>query len=213
MGGITEFIKKDPIRNIDVHRDAQPAPPNINHLSKNWAVGTKTFIAETGKVVDGKLDRRNVDSSYVAPRSKTDNISFVPIPAADSPFQKVFDEMVTKPKYDINAPSTNGWVPFHAGSGSKTVNNRSSVPHNIISWKENQHTPALVVGLLDKSVANMKKGVGEYTDLMRVTAPNKNPDFLKAIDKDPDLFKRKNGIFTYLYDSAARFGETKPFKH
>jgi len=212
-GGLNEFIKKDPIRNVDVHRDAYPAPPDITHISKNWAIGTKTFIAETGKVVDGKLDRRNIDSTVKAPRSKTDNISFEPPPAVDRPFQKVFDEMVTRPKYNINAPSTNGWVPFYAGPGAKTVNNRSSVSHNIITHKENDHTPALVVGLLDKSVANMRKGVGEYTDLMRVTAVNKNPDFLKAVETNPDIFKRKNGIFTYLYDSAARFGETKPFKH
>jgi hypothetical protein len=59
----------------------------------------------------------------------------------------------------------------------------------------------------------MKKGVGEYADLMRPTAENPNPDFLKAYNENNDLFKRKNGIFTYLYDSAARFGETKPFKH
>jgi hypothetical protein len=45
MGGFTEFTKKDPIQNIDVHRDARPAPPNISHLSPQWAVGTKTFIA------------------------------------------------------------------------------------------------------------------------------------------------------------------------
>jgi len=69
------------------------------------------------------------------------------------------------------------------------------------------------VGLLDKNVTNMKKGVGEYRDLMRVTSINPNPDFLNAIGENKDLFKRKNGIFTYLYDSAARFGETKPFKH
>lgn len=70
-----------------------------------------------------------------------------------------------------------------------------------------------MLGLLDKNVTNMKKGIGEYSDLQRVTAINQNPEFLKAIGDDKDLFKRKNGIFTYLYDSAARFGETKVFKH
>ena len=52
------------------------------------------------------------------------------------------------------------------------MNNRSSVSHNIISHKANEFTPALVVGLLDKNVSNMKKGVGEYSDLVRVTAIN-----------------------------------------
>lgn len=62
-------------------------------------------------------------------------------------------------------------------------------------------------------MTNVKKGIGEYRDLQRVTSINPNPDFLKAFEENNDLFKRKNGIFTYLYDSAARFGETKPFKH
>ena len=59
----------------------------------------------------------------------------------------------------------------------------------------------------------MKKGIGEYGDLQRITAINPNPDFLKSYNESPALFRRKNGVFTYLYDSAHRFGEDKPFKH
>ena len=40
-GGMIEFIKKDPINNLDVHRDSRPPPPDISHLSTKWAVGTK----------------------------------------------------------------------------------------------------------------------------------------------------------------------------
>jgi hypothetical protein len=39
-GGFTEFVKKDPYTNIDVHRDARPPHPDISHLSTKWAVGT-----------------------------------------------------------------------------------------------------------------------------------------------------------------------------
>ena len=42
-------------------------------------------------------------------------------------------------------------MPFYAGPDSKTVNNRSSVAHNIITHQANERTPALVVGLLDKN--------------------------------------------------------------
>jgi len=38
----------------------------------------------------------------------------------------------------------------------------------------------LVIGLLDKRVTNMKKGIGEYTDLNRITAINPNPEFRSA---------------------------------
>ena len=58
----------------------------------------------------------------------------------------------------------------------------------------------------------MKKGIGEYTDLMRPTAKNPNPDFLKAYNENPNIFKLKDGPFSHLYDAAHRFGEDKPFK-
>ena len=119
--------------------------------------------------------------------------------------------MITKPKYNINVKSQNPWKP-HEG-GLKTLNNRSSVPHNIISHEANKHSPGLVLGLLDKNVTNMRKGIGEYHDLQRITAINPNPEYLRSYQDNNDLFKRKNGVFTYLYDSAHRFGENKPFKH
>lgn len=64
----------------------------------------------------------------------------------------------------------------------------------------------------NKNVASLRKGVAEYTDLQRPTALNKNVDHEKAIGMNPQVFKRKDGIFTHLYNSAARFGEDKPFK-
>lgn len=93
------------------------------------------------------------------------------------------------------------------------MNNRSSVSHNILSHEPNSHSPALVLGLLDKKVTNMKKGIGEYTDLNRLTAINSNKDHINAFNDNPHIFKRKVGVFSHLYDAAHRFGEDKPFKH
>ena len=58
----------------------------------------------------------------------------------------------------------------------------------------------------------MKKGIGEYGDLMRITAINHNVDHNNAYKENSKVFRRHNGVFTYLYDSAHRFGENKPFK-
>jgi hypothetical protein len=58
----------------------------------------------------------------------------------------------------------------------------------------------------------MKKGIGEYGDLQRPTALNQNTEHINAYNSNPHTFKRVNGQFTYLYDSAHRFGENKPFK-
>jgi hypothetical protein len=68
------------------------------------------------------------------------------------------------------------------------------------------------LGLLDKRVCNMKKGIGEYGDLMRLTSINQNKQFCDTYHEDPTVFKRKDGIFSHLYDAAHRFGEDKPFK-
>lgn len=85
--------------------------------------------------------------------------------------------------------------------------------HNIISHDNNLNSSALTLGLLDKRVTNMKKGIGEYTDLNRITAANPNHEFRSAYNEDPNMFKRKVGVFSHLYDAAHRFGEDKPFKH
>jgi len=42
---------------------------------------------------------------------------------------------------------------------------------------------------------------------------NWNADYAEVINTNSNSFKRQNGIFTDLYDSAARFGEIEVFKH
>ena len=59
---------------------------------------------------------------------------------------------------------------------------------------------------------NRRKGLSEYYDMKRLTYSNPNKDHQAAISQNEGLFKRKNGQFTNLYNSAARFGESKPFK-
>ena len=121
-GSYLEFLKKDPYKNIDVHRDSKPPPPDSSHMAHKWPVGTTKFTYH--KVTnEGKLDRTGMEPR-VFPRNKTDNISFDP-PANERSFQKEYDLMVTKPKYNINVRSGNPWEPF-AGE-LKTINNRSSV--------------------------------------------------------------------------------------
>ena len=44
-------------------------------------------------------------------------------------------------------------------SMAKTLNNRSSVHHNIITGEPNVHSQSIVPGLLDKQVCNRKLGI------------------------------------------------------
>ena len=63
-----------------------------------------------------------------------------------------------------------------------------------------------------KNAVNFRKGVAEFSDIQRPTALNRNIDHEAALKINPQVFRRKDGIFTHLYDAAARFGEDKVFK-
>ena len=67
-------------------------------------------------------------------------------------------------------------------------------------------------GLLDKQVCNKKLGITQLRDLGGPNAINRNPDYVKAVEESPNVFKKQNGIFTHLYNAAHRFGETEVFK-
>ena len=95
---------------------------------------------------------------------------------------------------------------------SKTLNNRSSVHHNIISGERNPHSGEMKPGLLDKQVCNHKLGITEIRDLAGPNAINRNPDYVTGYGGNASIFKRQNGIFTHLYNAAHRFGETEVFK-
>ena len=119
--------------------------------------------------------------------------------------------MVSTAKYAKNERSTNGWGPRRVAA--RTLNNRNSVRHNIITHEENTLCPVLAQPeKLSVTLAGRARGISEFNDLARSTALNANPDHSRALSKDAGVFKRKDGIFTHLYNSAARFGEDKPFK-
>ena len=87
-----------------------------------------------------------------------------------------------------------------------SMNNWSSVPHNIITHVDNKTSPIIEMGLLDHKVTNRKKGITEYADLSRVTALRNNEGHGDAFGGNAHIFKRKTGIFTHMYDAAARHG-------
>ena len=61
-------------------------------------------------------------------------------------------------------------------------------------------------------VCNRKLGITEIRDLAGPNKVHAHPDYQKAFKEDPNVFKRQNGIYTHLYNAAARFGETEVFK-
>ena len=61
-------------------------------------------------------------------------------------------------------------------------------------------------------MCNHKLGITQIRDLAGPSSLNLHPDYQKAIGENRSIFKRKNGIFTHLYNAAHRFGETEVFK-
>ena len=118
--------------------------------------------------------------------------------------------MVQRSKYEKNTKTTNPWSP--KAPSITTANNLNSVRHNIISHEPNDYTPAMsYTERLSKSFVR-QKGISEINDLKRLTATNANVDHVRATRENERVFAKKDGIFTHLYNSAARFGENKPFK-
>jgi hypothetical protein len=73
--------------------------------------GTTTHTFLTGKLgKDGKLNREKIEAKEL-PRNKTDHVSYDP-PTSTRPQQRVYDLMMTKPRYSKNHQSTVHWMPY-----------------------------------------------------------------------------------------------------
>jgi hypothetical protein len=207
--GLKEFLKKDVIKNIDVHRDNTCRKDDLEARKDCISIGTaKRFPNRVGahSVSEGNLDYG------VVPRFQrlcTDHISFEP-PENERTFQRVFDKMMIKAPYAGNWQSKAGWKPVE---GHQTVNNRSSVKHDIINFQTNPRAGIKILNTLDTKITNRKKGLAEFTDKTRVTALKINQDHLNAYNENPKVFHRKTGIFSHMYDASARNGNlSMPFK-
>ena len=87
------------------------------------------------------------------------------------------------------------------------MNNTSSVEYNILSpLQNNTISGAIQMKVMDKKIAAKKKGVGEFSDLTRPYNPNYFKQYQTAINDNINIFKKYNGIFSYLYESAHKNG-------
>ena len=124
--------------------------------------------------------------------------------------------MLTKHRYDRNVRNTNKW----ADSTNKipTLKTLASVDYNIVNHTD-QRTASrggakpVTMSIFSKKTANHGKSIAEYTDFERNTAVRPNYDHAQALANDPSVFHRKDGIFTHLYNSAARLHVVKPFNY
>ena len=163
-----------------------------------------------GLTTEAKINREKLGIvTKVAPRNLTDNISFEP-PAQNRKFQGVYDAMVTKAHYNKNSESTYLWAPRPVTV--MNVNNRSGSSYDIINKLPLQYQTVQQNGVSAKQLFNRRKGVTESADLNSLSSLNPNVDMIRSITENPYEFRKMNGVFTNMYDSAKRFGENKVFQ-
>ena len=59
-----------------------------------------------------------------------------------------------------------------------------------------------------------QKGLTEFIELSRVSAANINVDYTKAINDDPNIFRKRNNLSTEFYDIFGHYRNIceKPFQ-
>ena len=104
----------------------------------------------------------------------------------------------------------NKWAPFPS---KDSINNLSSKNYDIINYQ-----PILANSsncqIMNKTLNDRKKGIGEYADLTKTFRINFNKDFQEKINSNPFRFHKFNGIFTNMYNAAHKNGNIiPPFGH
>ena len=154
-----------------------------------------------------KEDEEKYKSSYLS----TDHISIRMPKLSKSLDNKTYPYLKMKAEFGTNQESDSFWVPKVQDKG--TMANRSSVEYNIINNQDNPIAGFVSVGILDKAMNNKRKGVAEFSDYLNSFNINPNKRYLKYYDKNNNRFHFYKGVFSELYDSAARNGNIYlPFK-
>jgi len=113
-----------------------------------------------------------------------------------------------KSEYYFNTTTReeNKWVPYHS---KDAINNLSSKNYNIINFQ-----PVLTnnsnLQIMNKTLYDRKKGIGEYADLTKPFRINFNQYFADKFNENPFRFRRFNGIFSNMYNSSRKNGNIIP---
>ena len=98
-------------------------------MKNKCPTGTTTHIFMTGKVKDGRLDRTNIEVKE-NPRNKTDHVSYNP-PMSSNPQQKVYDQMITAPRYCGNIESSVSWMPHDSKAYFNKMQERAAQRNSV----------------------------------------------------------------------------------
>lgn len=225
-GKINEFISHDiihPLKKPDLYYQTFTIQNKENyHNNENymrWALKTTARCNDykslpklqpfTSYYLPPKYNNKEVEK-YRKFTLKTDHIG-IPVPRSEKVApEKSFVKLKSDYYFNIETKRENEWVPFTSRNSS---NNISSQNYDIINFKplfnnnsnNNSH-------ILNKTLYNKKKGIGEYTDLTKTFRVNFNKEFTNKLRDNPFRFRKYNGIFSDMYDSSHKNGDIiQPF--
>ena len=154
-----------------------------------------------------KEDIEKYRSNYLS----TDHISIKMPNVSKSVDNKSFPYLKMKSEFGTNQNSDSYWVPQIQRRA--TMSNRSSVEYDIINNFNNPVSGVVNFGIMDRALNNKKKGVAEFSDYLKPFNSNPNKRYLKSYDNNNNRFHFYKGVFSELYDSAAKNGNLyMPFK-
>lgn len=224
-GKYLEFMNKDLVHPLVKDRTTiyTTTAPNFASRKEKWALEYTVNCSNENylpKVQQFKsynfVNRSNSESEkYRNTFLKTDNIA-IRVPKMCSSTnksqgntEKKFSFLELKNRYNITSESGSSWAPMKY---DKSISNNSSVNYNILTFQQRGKTKDLS-NILNKKIANKKKSMAEYNDLTGTFAVNYSKKFEDAFKENNKRFCHFNGIFTHLYDAAARNGNLiMPFR-
>ena len=190
-----------------------------------WSVGY-TYNCKDEKLIPKKqqykdyyfLTRSKVDEEkYKDNYLPTDHIS-IRMPKVsksmdkkDNLENKYYPYLKMKSEFGTNQNSDSYRVPKIQNKA--TMSNKSSVGYDIITNNDSIFAKADGFGILDKASNNKKKGVAEFSDYLKPFNYNPNKRYLKCFEDNHNRFRYYKGVFSELYDSAAKNGSIyMPFR-
>ena len=208
-GSLIEFFNHDLVKPVVRPKlDIYQRDNSVNNTK--WAIGT------TKKCVDNSFlpklqpfretfyyEKRSQEQieKYKSSFLKTDNVAI-----KQEPLIGKLNNTARKPNLLYSNYESKDRQKDFFSYDYKTLNNKSSSQYNILNLQENYISKKPIVKLFDIKAANMIKGISEFSDLTRDFAPNYNNDYKNEIQRNSDIFKRKTGIFSHIYDRSHRNG-------
>jgi hypothetical protein len=219
-GTFSDFIYKDqiaPLKRPNLYSQENIKNNNlIDKQKEKWALQTTARAPDFERLpkfqqyktyyFPPEYNNKNVEK-YRQFSLKTDHIGLkVPKIEKTKP-ENSFVKLKSEFYFNTETLLEDKWQPF---KHKNTNNNISSKDYNIISFQPNKHYAKSK--MMNKTLNNRKKGIGEYNDLTKTYRININKDYNNKYNNNPNRFHIFTGIFSNMYDVAHKNGNIiRPF--